>query len=47
MNTNAFLLILGPFLFQMADKIVATSICSVYGCFNFAFLQNGVSSGIH
>ena len=53
MSTNAFLLILGPFLFQMADKIVATSRksrgkqCSVYGCFNFAFLQNGVSSGIH
>ncbi|VDH96993.1 Hypothetical predicted protein [Mytilus galloprovincialis] len=21
--------------------------CSVYGCFNFAFLQNGVPSGIH
>lgn len=21
--------------------------CSVYGCFNFAFLQNGIPSGLH
>ena len=53
MCTSAFLLILGPFLFQMADTIVATSRksggkqCSIYGCVNFAILQNGVPSGIH
>ena len=53
MCTNAFLLILGPFPVQMADKIVATSRksrgkqCSVYGFFNFAYLENGVPSGIH